>query len=212
MYISTSTYGGIDWHDSYTVYRQLKDKDSYCIEEQMVPDMIAGDIACTYPYVENLKEKVLHALSEESCFRFMIKTESTDADGNIVYQDCETCDENGQIWYENEATFNGKEQTLMLDYAYGQVSYITTYHAEDIPNEHLGYIVTEDFLAPSKGVSVVERLYHDIFDDLQEAQSYADTFRLHDFGYPKSVMTFLVCNKNEVSQTTWYQQQKKPWS
>ena len=49
MYISTSTYGGIDWHDSYTVYRQLKDKDSYCIEEQMVPDMIAGDIACTYP-------------------------------------------------------------------------------------------------------------------------------------------------------------------
>ena len=142
MYISTSTYGGIDWHDSYTVYRQLKDKDSYCIEEQMVPDMIAGDIACTYPYVENLKEKVLHALSEESCFRFMIKTESTDADGNIVYQDCETSDENGQIWYENEATFNGKEQTLMLDYAYGQVSYITTYHAEDIPNEHLGYIVT----------------------------------------------------------------------
>ena len=72
MYISTSTYGGIDWHDSYTVYRQLKDKDSYCIEEQMVPDMIAGDIACTYPYVENLKEKVLHALSEESCFRFMM--------------------------------------------------------------------------------------------------------------------------------------------
>ena len=180
MYISKSTYGGLDWHDSYTVYCQLTDKNSYCIEEQRVPDIIAGDIACTYPYVENLKEKVLQALSEKSCFQFMIKAEERDADGNIVYQDCETRDTHGQIWYEDEATFNGKEQTLTLDYAYGQISYITTYHAEDIPNEYLGYIVTEDFLAPAKGVPLVERLYHDIFDDLQKAQSYADTFRLHD--------------------------------
>ena len=70
---------------------------------------------------------------------------------------------------------------------------ITTYHVEDIPDGQLGYIVTEDFLAPAKGVDLVERLYHDIFDELETAQDYADNLKLHGFKYPTSIVTFLVC-------------------
>ena len=116
---------------------------------------------------------------------------------------------NGQTYLEQEAVFDGSELTLSRDYAFGQVSYITTYYVEDIPDDQLGYIVTEDFLAVTKGVDLVERLYHDIFDELEAAQDYADNLKLHGFKHPISIVTFLVCNKESVLQTEWYKQQKE---
>lgn len=209
MYISASTYGGIDWHDSRTIYEQLKYNDSYSIHETLIPQVIADDIAKTYFYVKNIKERVQRAVSEKSCFRLAFKSEKRDDAGNITYQDCEIYEENGKIYYENEATFNGSELTLIREYGFGQVSYITEYHAEDIPDDQLGYVVTEDFLAPAKGVPLVQRLYHDIFDDLEAAQNYAQNFRLHKLKYPKSIVTFRVCNKRTMSEQSWYQMQKE---
>ena len=209
MYITTSTYGGIDWHDSRIIYEQLKFNDSYNIGEEMVLEAIADAIAKDFPYVENIREKILQALSEKSCFRFMIKSEEKDSSGNTVYEDCEIYVADGKTYYENEAAFDGGELTLTKDFAFGQVSYTTTYHVEDIPDDQLGYIVTEDFLAPTKGVDLVERLYHDIFDDLEAAQNYAENLKLHEFKYSTSIVTFLVCNKGNVTQTEWYQLQKE---
>ena len=208
MYITAATYGGIDWHDSRTINEQLKRNGSYNIDEALVPEAIADDIARDFPYVEGIREKVLQALSEKSCFQLMIKSEEKDNDGNVTYQECETFEANGKI-FENEAAFDGNAQALTRDYAFGQVSYITTYHTEDIPDEQLGYTVTEDFLAPSKGVPLVSRLYHDIFDELEAAQRYAENFRLHELKYPKSIVTLLVCNKEKTTQTDWYRQQKE---
>lgn len=208
MYIMASTYGGIDWHDSRTRNEQLKCNNSYNIGKELVPEVIADDIARDFPYVENIRENILQALSQKTCFQFAIKTEETDNEGKITYKDCETCEMNGQTYLEQEAIFDGNELTLSRDYAYGQVSYITSYYVEDIPDNQLGFIVTEDFLAPVKGVPLVQRMYHDIFDDQGTAQSYADNLKLHDFKYPTSVVTFHVCNKGKVSQEKWYQQQK----
>lgn len=209
MYISTSTYGGIDWHDSRTIYEQLKINGSYNIAEDKVPETIADDIARDFPYVENIREKILQALSEKTCFQFAIKDAETDNEGNVTYKDCETSEFDGHTYLESEAAFDGSKLTLRRDYAFGQVSYTTTYHVEDIPDDQLGYIVTEDFLAPTKGVDLVERLYHDIFDDEDSARDYANNLKLHEFRYPKSIVTFLVCNKGEVLQTEWYQHQKE---
>lgn len=69
--------------------------------------------------------------------------------------------------------------------------------------------MTEDFLAPTKGVPLVQRLYHDIFDDQDAAQSYAENLKLHDFKYSTSIVAFLVCNKGNVPRQEWYQQQKE---
>ena len=149
MYITASTYGGIDWHDSRTILEQLKNNGSFNIRADQVPETIADDIAKDFPYVENIRNKVLQALSEKSCFQFMIKYEE---------KDCGTHEADGRTYYEDEATFDGEKQTLTRDYAFGQVSYITTYYVEDIPDNQLGYIVTEDFLAPVKGVPLVQRL------------------------------------------------------
>lgn len=207
MYIITSTYGGIDWHYSRTIYEQLKSNGSYNIGKEAVPEAIADDIAREFPYVENIREKILQALSEKNCFRFAIKTEVTDSKGKITYKDCESCEMNGQIYLEQEAFFDGSELTLSRDYAFGQVSYLTSYYVEDIPDNQLGYIVTEDFLAPLKGVPLVQRLYHDIFADLDAAQNYAEGLKLHELRYPKSIVTFLVCNRQETSLQPWYQRE-----
>lgn len=209
MYITSSTYGGIDWHDSRTIYEQLKSGGSYDIREEMVPEAIADDIAKDFPYVEDIREKILQALSEKSCFRFAIKEEETDSEGNVTYKDCETSEFDGQTYLEREAVFDGSKRTFRRDYAFGQVSYITNYYVEDIPDDQLGYIVTEDFLAPTKGVPLVQRLYHDIFDDQDAAQSYAENLKLHDFKYSTSIVAFLVCNKGNVTRQEWYQQQKE---
>ena len=205
MYITVSTYGGIDWHDSRTIHEQLKSNGSYNIEKDKVPEAIADDIAGDFPYVEDIREKILQALSEKTCFRFAIKEEETDSEGNVTYKDCETSEFDGQTYLEREAVFDGSKRTFRRDYAFGQVSYITSYYVEDIPDDQLGYIVTEDFLAPAKGVPLVQRLYHDIFDDPDAAQHYADNLKLHDLQYPKSIVTFLVCNRQEVSGHPWYQ-------
>lgn len=205
MYITASTYGGIDWHDSRTRNEQLKCNDSYNIGKEAVPEVIADDIAKDFPYVENIREKILQALSQKTCFQFAIKTEETDSEGKTTYKDCESCKMNGQTYLEQEAVFDGNELTLSRDYAYGQVSYITSYYVEDIPDNQLGFIVTEDFLAPVKGIPLVQRLYHDIFDDQDTAQNYAKNLKLHVLQYPKSIVTFLVCNRQKTSLQPWYQ-------
>ncbi len=209
MYITASTYGGIDWHDSHTIYEQLRNNGSFNIVAEQVPETIADDIAKDFPYVENIRENILQALAQKTCFQFAIKAEETDSEGKITYKDGESCEMNGQTYLEQEAVFDGSELTLSRDYAFGQVSYITTYYVEDIPDDQLGYIVTEDFLAVTKGVDLVERLYHDIFDELEAAQDYADNLKLHGFKHPISIVTFLVCNKESVLQTEWYKQQKE---
>ena len=66
MYITASTYGGIDWHDSRTIYEQLRNNSSFNIGKEVVPEVIADDIARDFPYVENIRKKILQAISEKT--------------------------------------------------------------------------------------------------------------------------------------------------
>lgn len=207
MYITASTYGGIDWHDSRTINEQLKSNGSYRIRKEMVPEVIADDIAKDFPYVEYIREKVMQALDQKTCFRFAIKAAETDSEGKITYKECESYEMDGQTYLEQEAVFDGSGLTLSRDYAFGQVSYITSYYVEDIPDDQIGYIVTEDFLAPVKGVPLVQRLYHDIFNNLDAAQNYAESLKLHELQYPESIVTFLICNRQKTSLQQWYQRE-----
>ena len=65
MYITASTYRGIDWHDSRTIHEQLKNNGSFNIVDEQVPETIADDIAKDFPYVDNIREKIVKALSEK---------------------------------------------------------------------------------------------------------------------------------------------------
>ena len=110
MYITASTYGGIDWYDSRTIYEQLRNNGSLNIRDEQVPETIADDIAKDFPYVENIRNKVLQALSEKSCFQFMIKSEEKDVTGNVTYKDCGTHEADGRTYYEDEAVFDGENR------------------------------------------------------------------------------------------------------
>ena len=118
MYITASTYGGIDWHDFRTIYEQLRNNSSFNIGKEVVPEVIADDIARDFPYEENIREKILQALSEKNCFRFAIKTEETDSEGKITYKDCESCEMYGQTYLEQEAVFDGSKLTFSQDFTY----------------------------------------------------------------------------------------------
>lgn len=63
------------------------------------------------------------------------------------------------------------------------------------------------FLAPVKCVPLAQRLYHDIFADLDAAQNYAESLKLHELQYPESIVTFLICNRQKTSLQPWYQRE-----
>lgn len=65
MYITASTYGGIDWYDSRTIYEQLRNNGSLNIGDEQIPETIADDIAKDFPYVENIREKILKTLAQK---------------------------------------------------------------------------------------------------------------------------------------------------
>ena len=46
-----------------------------------------------------------------------------------------------------------------------------------------------------------------IFANLDAAQNYVESLRLHELQYPKSIVTFLVCNRQKTSLQPWYQRE-----
>ena len=46
-----------------------------------------------------------------------------------------------------------------------------------------------------------------IFADLDAAQNYAESLKLHGLQYPESIVTFLVCNRQKTSLQPWYQRE-----
>lgn len=211
MYVLKKTYGGIDYHDSYTRMEQMTFNGGFDISKDDIPAVIANDIAERFPYVNGLKENIMKAIADKSKFNFLLKTGECDHEGNVIaYRDGDTHEEDGVIYNENEAAFDGENMSLLQDYLYGQVSYNTEYYVEDIFDEEVGYIVTEDFPAPAKGVPLVQRLYHDVFLTLDEARAYMKSMKPHDIKYPKPILNLTVCNRCSISQESkdWYEKEK----
>ena len=50
-------------------------------------------------------------------------------------------------------------------------------------------------------------MYHDIFNNLNAAQNYAESPKLHELQYPESIVTFLVCTRQKTSLQPWYQRE-----
>lgn len=49
----------------------------------------------------------------------------------------------------------------------------------------------------SNKLSIYCKIYVKVYPDA--AQHYAENLKLHDLRYPKSIVTFFVCNKQEIS-------------
>lgn len=195
-FVSRETYGGIDWHDSKTLIRQLQKDNQYAMQSSDVKDVIIDDIAKDFPYLE--KTIIANAINNKTKVTFEVLTPKQDDNGNIIYMVGTI--EDGIV--ENEATIDGEKLTVDLRYCWGQVEYNTIYYVEECDIDDVVYIVSENFLAPRKGNSVIERIYHDVFINRDEAEKYFEKLQLHTQW--KSEKCITIGKKSGIVETDWY--------
>ena len=204
MYIKEIRTGGVDWHDIHTIFKQLAYKENYNIDEENVEETIANRIVEIFPYI--VKQDLLEAMKNKSKITGDIK-EVFEQNGKISYIESSYYFENGKKDYEDSWKFDGKDLKFYEDYYFGQISYTTTFKIKDIKDQNKVYIVTEDFLCPTKGVDVVERLYHDVFTDEEEALEYFNNLEIHTKEDYNAEKVFLIASKNDICNCKWYENQ-----
>ena len=196
MYIKKFTYGGLDWHDCAQHVVQLSCNGEYDVANPK--EIIISDILRAYPYLDEKSVRV--AIEEGSTYEFVIKTPVIEGE-NTLYADCESMCIDGSIFYENTGKIEGASLEISESYAWGQISYVTNYELEELEKANLLYLVEEQFLCPTKGVPIVERIYHEPFLELCKAESYKESLQLH--ANVRSKKELLIFGK-EILEKEWY--------
>lgn len=196
-------YGGIDWHDSCTTSEFLKENDSYNITNENL--VIANHL---FELILNLEESTLNPNTNEKEIVTKLDLEKyTSVD--VILQSIE---KNEDIYLKSkiekdsynsiEFKYNSKTKEVSYSFAFGQISYEGKYIIKDISDEDATYIVTENFLAPRKGVPSVVRFYEYPYNTKEQAEKALENLKLHD-NY-RSVKELIIVNKNEIENNDWY--------
>ena len=208
MYVKLSCYGGFCHQDMSTVMEQLTFNGDFFIPEDKVSTIIVDFLVNSFPYME--REIFEDAIENKKEISFPIKREETDENGNTIYVDCETINGENGIWYEQEAYFDGEELILQEDYMYGQGSYKTTFKIEDIQKENVWYLVEEVFVGPYKYCDVIERIYIEPFENIENAKVYFESFKTHtNISGVNGKKKIFVADKNKIQQTEWFKLNKE---
>lgn len=196
MYVKKFVYGGFDWHDcaQYTV--QLSENGNYDVQDSK--KLIVTDILTKFPYLE--EKMVRDAIEEEHCYEFAIK-EAINENGKITYNDCPSEQFEDTTYYENSGIINGAEMKVSESYVWGQINYVTTYETEEIDEARIIYLVTEQFLCPTKGVPLIERFYHKPFRNIKDAAEFWEKMPLHPAANSrKEILIF----DQKISEKEWF--------
>lgn len=176
IFIQKMTEGGIDWHDIKLITKQLSFNSSFEIPKGEENKVITEDIVTLFPYVNH--EELEKAIETKTTIEF-------DTTGGK----------------ETFLSFDGETKKLQIEYMMGQICYTSQYFIEEIEENDIGYLVGEHFYAPTKGVPLVERIYHVPFTSLDEAKRYFEEMKLHsDFDSNKEI---LVISIKKVKETIW---------
>lgn len=202
--LKKSTYGGFDWHDSTTTTAFILTEDgSYDhLSEDGARKAMINDIVAKYP---EEAEKILKAFETNKSITFPIKTGHYDTNGEYIEDSYgEVIVEDGKTYYEDSVTVSPEELEVSTEYCFGQVEYWTYYYIKEIENPV--YAVIENFLAVTKGVSSIERMYHRPFSTLKEAESYKAQLKLHNKW--DTEVYIAVFDLDKINQD-WYKNQLK---
>jgi hypothetical protein len=202
--LKKNTYGGIDWHDSKTtVTFILTENGSYDhLSEDNAKKAMMNHIISQFP---EETEKIIKAFEINEPVEFPIKIGHYDANGEYIEDSYgEVITENDKVYYEDVVTIYPKELKVYTEYMFGQVSYSTYYYIEEV--ESPVYAVIENFLAVTKGVSSIERIYCEPFKTLEEADAYKTQFKRHD-NFTTEVY-IAVFDLDKINQK-WYKNQLK---
>jgi hypothetical protein len=203
MYVKTICYGGACHQDMATTIEQLELNGDYNIPLEKVPMVVVDFLVQNFQFMS--REVFEKAIENKEVITFPIKKISED--DNETYIDCEKeVEENGKIWYEQSATFDGETYELIEEYWWGQATYKTSIRVLDIPKENVWYLVEECFPNPYKYCDIVERIYVEPFEDLVKAKECFDNFIPHEIEcYGKGTKKILVANKDQIKETSWYE-------
>lgn len=200
-------YGGMDWHDSCTVNEHLLQDGSYDIKD---PDMAKakfiykdltgmaaqekspdGTLVSEVTLVDIPGfDEIYEAVKNGEDIRAASKTEHREFEGKKY-------DIN-----ELEYFYEGVTGDVTKSYCHGQITYHGHFIEQDIPLGNVRYIAAENFLAPTKGVSSVQRFYHEPYTYLGEAKKALEDMQLHE-GY-SSVKELYIIDIEKEKETEWY--------
>ena len=123
-YIKRNLYGGLDWHDIKSMWKQLKENGKYEIKH--VDELIAKDIKKLLPFLEY--EKILLAIKTKTILKFDIQESIILNNGEKGWKNSDSwINPNGTVSYENEGAFDGGKLQVDLSYGWGQVNYDITF-------------------------------------------------------------------------------------
>lgn len=178
--LSEYFYGGIDWHDSYSVCNTMYHNGKICDNEEDYIEAIADSFNDIKEFFTVTRDEFLQILRDvhngvkEKVAIPMYVKEVVDGKEEISFEADEI---DGKKYYSNTMfVFLEEDDYLTIEHSiyYGQVSYYYHYRDVEISDDEIAYMVCESFHAPTKGVPCVERLYTDLFDNLEEAESYRE--------------------------------------
>lgn len=200
-------YGGMDWHDSCTVNEHLLQDGSYDIKDpgmakakfiyKDLTEMAAQEKSPDGTLVSEVTlvdipgfDEIYEAVKNGEDIRAASKTEHREFEGKKY-------DIN-----ELEYFYEGVTGDVTKSYCHGQITYHGHFIEQDIPLENVRYIAAENFLAPTKGVSSVQRFYHEPYTYLGEAKKALEDMQLHE-GY-SSVKELYIIDIEKEKETEWY--------
>jgi len=186
-YVQCHTYTSTDWHDMATVVTQMQQDGHYEITDP--EDFIAKDI---YEHVKELSATI----TEES-----IKTTmSAKKDKFFEINDVSRI----EVFSKNASGYGYRMHYDEFDY-----TKLVQYTINEIETNKVAYLVSEHLVNPGKGCDLLERAYHDLFDNLSEAAKYLEEmmedYKHEGHAYRKeSGYKLTVVDKSEIKRTSWY--------
>lgn len=197
-FVQAMTYTSTDWHDMATVYEQLKENGSYEIQNPI--DFMAK--AVLYNLIEYntglTVDDLKSVMDEKKRITVAVPDVKRDEDGFATEpQEIEVfSDKEGHIGYR-----------LNFEYDY---TYLCEYSVSEIRAENVAYIVSEHIVNPGKGSDLMERIYHEPFDNLMEAEKYLEKmmegYKHEGYRYrSESGYKLAVVDKNEITKNPWYE-------
>ena len=199
-YINTSSYGGMDWHDCRTIDSFLKENGKYEITD--IDAAIAKEVhkeLCNMTVSTEYKDRTeTLSLANVPSLETVTEYIRNNQEFTVTSDDDKECP-------ELEASWNPEKKKLYQYYMHGQISYDLSFDIYSINADDVIYIVSENFLAPMKGVDTVQRFYQKPFTNIEDAKKALKAMQVReDYSVNGVVKELLIFDKNKISSTDWY--------
>lgn len=199
-YVSMNLYTSTDWHDMASVVTQLQQDGVYEIED--VDTFVATDI---YEHIKDMVDKDITPATikeimngnDDSYIDTVVESYEKDGVTHVV-PDCI------EVFAKAHSGIGYQSHFDAFDY-----THLVTYKVSEIEKQNVAYLVSEHIVNPGKGCDLLERLYHEPFTSLEEAQAYMDKLNKdydHSGGAYResSGYKLSIVDKEAILENPWY--------